>query len=111
MTCCLGSKCYLTSLVLLQCPRFFCPPPCIYLRGDGWKQKKLLLEQDGASEQESQFCAFMGIGSQEQEMVQLSLENKVSSSYNIIQRGMIYIALFDDDDDLSLKLALRQPWV
>lgn len=36
------------------------------------------MEMEGGSEQDTQVCAFMGIGSQEQEMVQLSLENKVS---------------------------------
>lgn len=81
--------------------RFFCPPPCIYLRGDGWKQKKLLLEQDGASEQESQFCAFMGIGSQEQEMVQLSLENKMYAAAKTL-----YISDTDKRKNFMLKVKM-----
>ena len=38
------------------------------------------MESEGGTEEESQVCSFMGIGSSEQEMVQLNLEGKVCPS-------------------------------
>lgn len=56
--------------------RFFCPPPCIYLEGAGWKQRQDRMLTQGESEQSSQLCAFIGIGNSEQEMQQLDFTNK-----------------------------------
>uniref|UniRef100_A0A1I8F7W9 Recombining binding protein suppressor of hairless-like protein n=1 Tax=Macrostomum lignano TaxID=282301 RepID=A0A1I8F7W9_9PLAT len=74
--------------------RFFCPPPCIYLFGDGWQAKELQRQQrdDSASpsHQETQVCAFMGIGSAEQDMVQLAFEAK-SKDYSAAKT--LYISI------------------
>lgn len=56
--------------------RFFCPPPCIYLLGGGWKRRQERMLSEGESEQSSQLCAFIGIGSSEQDMQQLDFTNR-----------------------------------
>ena len=62
--------------------RFFCPPPCIYLYGDGWRRKREEMQRAGESEQSSQLCAFIGIGNSDQDMQQLDLNGKVRESLN-----------------------------
>ncbi|XP_055929520.1 recombining binding protein suppressor of hairless-like isoform X1 [Argiope bruennichi] len=56
--------------------RFFCPPPCIYLLGDGWRRKQDQMVRDGENEQSTHLCAFIGIGNSEQDMQQLDFNGK-----------------------------------
>nr|XP_044623594.1 recombining binding protein suppressor of hairless isoform X1 [Equus asinus] len=80
--------------------RFFCPPPCVYLMGSGWKKKKEQMERDGCSEQESQPCAFIGIGNSDQEMQQLNLEGK-----NYCTAKTLYIS--DSDKRKHFMLSVK----
>ncbi|XP_020911842.1 recombining binding protein suppressor of hairless isoform X1 [Exaiptasia diaphana] len=57
--------------------RFFCPPPCVYLFGKGWRNRQRLLQQAGEDDGKKQPIAFIGIGNNnEQEMQQLLIEEK-----------------------------------
>ncbi|XP_014679463.1 PREDICTED: suppressor of hairless protein homolog, partial [Priapulus caudatus] len=80
--------------------RFFCPPPCIYLFGDGWRRKREQMEVVGDADPSTQVCAFMGIGNSEQDMQQLSLENK-----NYAAAKTLYIS--DSDKRKHFMLSVK----
>lgn len=86
--------------------RFFCPPPTLYLTGAGWDCKKKEQEQlrkaDGNKNitQNWRPCAFIGIGNSDQEMQQLSLEEK-----NYCAAKTLYIS--DQDKRKHFQLACK----
>lgn len=63
-------------------PRFFCPPPCLYLFGQGWNHQHQQSQKVNAEEgdKESQIVAFIGISSGnhgDHEYQQLSMEDRL----------------------------------
>ncbi|XP_077427508.1 recombining binding protein suppressor of hairless-like isoform X1 [Vanacampus margaritifer] len=80
--------------------RFFCPPPCVYLLGSGWKKKLEKMQNEGCTEQEAQPCAFIGIGNSDIEMQQLNLDGK-----NFCAAKTLYIS--DTDKRKHFMLSVR----
>ncbi|XP_053205979.1 recombining binding protein suppressor of hairless-like [Panonychus citri] len=80
--------------------RFFCPPPCIYLYGQGWSHRQQQMIQAGQSESSTQICAFIGIGNSDQEMQQLDFNGK-----NFCAAKTLYIS--DSDKRKHFMLSVK----
>ncbi|KAJ7370605.1 hypothetical protein OS493_031341 [Desmophyllum pertusum] len=85
--------------------RFFCPPPCVYLVGEGWQYRQALMPQAPEEDSMHQPVAFIGIGSKnEQEMQQLIIEDK---GYGAAKT--LYISDSDKRKHFELSLKLLYP--
>ncbi|KAI1280591.1 Suppressor of hairless -like protein [Halotydeus destructor] len=85
--------------------RFFCPPPCIYLLGEGWARRHEEMLQRGETEQSSQICAFIGIGNSDQEMQQLDFSGKNYSDELYCAAKTLYIS--DSDKRKHFMLTVK----
>nr|XP_025039781.1 recombining binding protein suppressor of hairless-like protein [Pelodiscus sinensis] len=62
--------------------RFFCPPPCVYLTGPGWKLKREQIKARDLGEADFRVCGYMGldsVGSSHMETQKLSFEEQPDS--------------------------------
>lgn len=85
--------------------RFFCPPPCIYLLGDGWANRLATTQRNSGnggntSELDSQVCAFIGIGNSELEVQPLDFNGK-----NYCAAKTLYIS--DSDKRKHFMLSVK----
>ena len=81
--------------------RFFCPPPCVYLMGDGWKQKKAQMIKSGVAEDGTQIATLIGIGNSEREMQPLLLDSKFFGAAKTL-----FISDSDKRKNFSLSLKM-----
>lgn len=90
--------------------RFFCPPPCVYLFGEIWKEKPTAQEKKflplqkvdnfDIQEAQSHICTFIGIGNSERELQPLLFDSK-----NFAAAKTMFIS--DSDKRKHFKILLR----
>ncbi|XP_058032680.1 recombining binding protein suppressor of hairless-like protein [Ahaetulla prasina] len=87
--------------------RFFCPPPCVYLSGPGWKQKKNEIKGKDVTGSSSQICGYIGLdsmGNSHVEMQKLNFEEQLDSKIFSCAKAL-YIS--DSDKRKHFRLALK----
>ncbi|XP_051788421.1 recombining binding protein suppressor of hairless-like protein [Erpetoichthys calabaricus] len=88
--------------------RFFCPPPCVYLSGIGWKLKQEQLNASGLGESSCQVTGYMGLdiaSSCQMEALKMNFED-VSDSKKFACAKALYISDSDKRKHFSLVLKL-----
>nr|ARX80209.1 Su(H) [Hydractinia echinata] len=81
--------------------RFFCPPPCLYLSGKGWKKKRQVEESENNSKYP---LAFVSIGNSDQtNLQQLTFEEKGNQGFCAAKT----LFISDSDKKKNFELACR----
>ncbi|KAJ7331972.1 hypothetical protein JRQ81_014152 [Phrynocephalus forsythii] len=87
--------------------RFFCPPPCVYLTGPGWKQKKEEIKAKNVTETSSKICGYIGLdslASSQVESQKLTFEEQPDSKEFSCAKAL-YIS--DSDKRKHFRLVLK----
>ncbi|XP_062834948.1 recombining binding protein suppressor of hairless-like protein isoform X1 [Anolis carolinensis] len=87
--------------------RFFCPPPCVYLTGPGWKEKKEEIKAKDLTESSSKVCGYIGLdsmGNSHVESQKLNFEEQPDSKEFSCAKAL-YIS--DSDKRKHFRLVLR----
>ncbi|XP_028399750.1 recombining binding protein suppressor of hairless-like isoform X2 [Dendronephthya gigantea] len=93
--------------------RFFCPPPCLYLVGQGWNCRKSYSTTSKERDKDSETVAFIGISSGnhgEHEYQQLSMEDRlVDKKYCYGAAKTLFISDTDKRKNFVLSVKLHHP--
>ncbi|XP_077192343.1 recombining binding protein suppressor of hairless-like protein [Paroedura picta] len=87
--------------------RFFCPPPCVYLTGPGWKLKQEELKAQDRTAPSFKICGYMGLdsaGSSHVETQKLNFEEQADSKEFSCAKAL-YIS--DTDKRKHFRLVLK----
>ncbi|KAJ7998774.1 hypothetical protein DPEC_G00208370 [Dallia pectoralis] len=87
--------------------RFFCPPPCVYISGSGWKPKQDLLNDAGAGNSCYKLCGYMSLDSSsaaQADSFKLTFEDQPDSRMFACAKSL-YIS--DTDKRKHFRLVLK----